>query len=274
MRNLLSAGFSRLWRSKIFWLCCIAILAISVVSMLCNCRTVRAFDMDRALEDYYFNTLPFVGIVCAVFSSLFFGTEYSDGTLRNKLIVGHTRRDVYLSSYVLCFTATLIMTALLFIGGLCGIPDLGVWRLGAGLLAVYFLLSALMAASIAAIAAFIALLSHGKAATAVISILVMLALLMFASFMYNALCEPETYSGMMITTNGIETMEPEPNPAYVGGVLRTVYEFLLDLLPQGYAILMANMDLTAPLRAGICSAALTVVLNLGGLALFRKKDLR
>lgn len=274
MRNLLSAGFSRLWRSRIFWLCCAAVLVISVVSMFNGCRMAEAYDDQSPLEDYYFNTLPVISFVCAVFSGLFFGTEYSDGTLCNKLIVGHTRRDVYLSGYILCFAAVLIMTALLFLGGLCGIPKLGVWQMGAGALAVYFLLSALMAASIAAISAFIALLSHSKAVTAVISITVMLGLLIFASFMYNSLCEPETYSGMMMTVNGLEAMDPEPNPAYVGGAMRGVYEFLVDLLPQGQAILMADTELAHPLRAGICSAALVLVVNLAGLILFGKKDLK
>ena len=45
----------------------------------------------------------------AVFIGVFVGTEYSDGTLRNKLIIGHSRSSIYISNLIVCTTAGIIM---------------------------------------------------------------------------------------------------------------------------------------------------------------------
>lgn len=50
-----------------------------------------------ALDDRFFAYSFFIGILSAIFCSLFTGTEYSDGTIRNKIVVGHSRISIYLS---------------------------------------------------------------------------------------------------------------------------------------------------------------------------------
>lgn len=68
--------------------------------------------------------------------------------------------------------------------------------------------------------------------------------------------------------------EPTPNPDYISGGVRAAYEFLLDLLPTGQSILLANLELARPLRGALCSAFIAGAAALGGLWTFRKKDLR
>ena len=97
MCKLLSANYSRLWRDKIFWICMGTMLVYSVVYMLNGCRqaTVDLAEYNYSIDKYYFHFAISIGIFCAVFSSMFFGTEYSDGTIRNKVIVGHTKLNHY-----------------------------------------------------------------------------------------------------------------------------------------------------------------------------------
>ena len=38
----------------------------------------------------------FIGIILAVFCSLFIGTEHNDGTIRNKIIVGHEKSKLFI----------------------------------------------------------------------------------------------------------------------------------------------------------------------------------
>ncbi|MGY3662454.1 MAG: hypothetical protein ACXAHE_00930 [Roseburia sp. 1XD42-69] len=47
---------------------------------------------------------------------MFLGTDYSDGTIRNKLTVGHTRTNIYLANLIVTFAAGLLIMCVWFIG--------------------------------------------------------------------------------------------------------------------------------------------------------------
>ena len=81
-------------------------------------------------------------------------------------------------------------------------------------------------------------------------------------------------SGLIITAAGMEWGEPTPNLRYVGGLLRQVFEGILNVLPTGQMVLLADMAVAHPVRDIIASAAVTAAAVLTGLALFRKKDLK
>ena len=49
------------------------------------------------------------GVVLSAFCSLFVGAEYSDGTIRNKIAVGHSRAAVYLANLVTCSAAGVLI---------------------------------------------------------------------------------------------------------------------------------------------------------------------
>ena len=124
MRKLLSANFSRLFRDKTFWFCMGAMLIYAVVYMLNGVRqaTVSLAEYHHTLDDYYFHFALVIGMFCALFCSMFLGTEYSDGAIRNKLVVGHTRAGIYLSGLVVTFAATLFVMAVWLMGALVGVP--------------------------------------------------------------------------------------------------------------------------------------------------------
>ena len=132
MNKLLSADFTRLWKNKVFWLgaACMALLACWIICIGYG-QNVRwaddiGFEPNR-LDAYLFQFAPMIGGFAAVIISLFLGADYSDGTIRNKLIVGSRRRDIYLSNLVVCTAASLICMAAYLIGAFAvGIPLLGV----------------------------------------------------------------------------------------------------------------------------------------------------
>ena len=65
-----------------------------------------------------------------MFSCLFLSVEYAEGTIRNKLTVGHTRREVYLSSFLTVFAACVCMALAWLVGSLAGVPLLGFLTMG------------------------------------------------------------------------------------------------------------------------------------------------
>lgn len=245
--------------------------------MLLGCNTAAHMaqkGIKRDLDHYYFNTLPFFGLFLSVFTSQFIGTEYSDGTIRNKIVIGHTRAEIYLSNLCVCLIAAFLLFAVWAFSGMIGIPFLGTWSVGPSKLAEYLILSFLGIVMLTAIFTFISQLTLSKATSAILSILTALFLLMAASMIYNLLCEPETISEMAVTINGIEAGAPMPNPNYVGGTLRTILQALLQILPTGQEILIADLEVSHPDLMILSSVLLTVIITSCGIVLFQKKDLK
>ena len=278
MRKLLSASFARLWRNKEFWVCMCFMLAFAIGTMLNACRmAIRDASLyqqsSRCLDDYYFQFALVIGFFCAIFSGLFLGTEYSDGTLRNKIVVGHTRTDIYLSNLLVSFVSTLSFLPAWMVGALVAVPTLGLWQSPPAMLLVYLLIALLFIAVFSAIFTAVAMLCSSKAYTVVISMLLFLGLLIVSAYVDNKLNEPEMTNNVVITENGMEMGAPQPNPDYLSGTKRAVYEFVNDLLPTGQGAQMAYLKIAHPVRMALCSVFLTVTITGGGLWAFRRKNL-
>lgn len=276
MYRLLRAHFSRLTKNKVFWLCVFSVFLINVLNITNYYRFTQATDAieNAALETHYFDYVPTLGILSAIVISLFFGTEYSDGTMRNKLIIGSTRTNIYLSSVVTSAFVSAAITLTCFIGGLVGIPLLGVWTMPLSSVLLYILAGVLSSIALSAILTLISINCSRKAEGAVIAIMTALALMILASVIYNKLQEPKMISEMIMTANGIKGSEPHLNPSYIGGSLRSVFTVLQYILPTGQSILIANLELIRPLQCICYSIGLTIVVTVCGAIIFRKKDLK
>lgn len=279
MSKLLSSNFFRLWKNKIFWLCMGGMLIYAVAYMLSASQKTFSSVAGEVyiLEHYYFQFLVYVGFFFAIVTSMFLGTDYSDGTIRNKLIVGHTRANLYLANLIVIFSAGLLIMCVWFIGALVGITAFGFFTFGIVKLVEYFLLCALLVAAYSAINTFIAMLSANKTTTVLISLALAFGLLLCASLLYNALEVPETInsmSGVSISGAAAPIGEVVANPNYVGGILRAVFQMLLDILPTGQSINVAFLKVERPYTMIFSSVVVTVGITALGIILFRKKDLK
>lgn len=117
MRKLLRADLFCLRRNRVLWLCMAAAFVISAIFLL---RLSTDNENMRILDDAFLQLLPFLSILHAAFIGLFLGVEYQDGTMRNKLVVGHSRRAVYgaylITGTVGCFAILLAWAASVVIG--------------------------------------------------------------------------------------------------------------------------------------------------------------
>lgn len=253
-----------------------AMFIYSVVFMLNVCRqaNVDLAEYNYSIDEYYFHFAILIGGFCALFCSMFFGTEYSDGTIRNKIVTGHTRTNIYLAELILTFTATLLMIFVWLIGALVAVPALGVWEMGIPGFLVYLLTAVMLSAAFAAIFTLISMLSASKPATIVISILLFLGLYIFAIMVYNGLSQPEMVEGIQVTSNGMNISEPTPNPDYISGTKRKVYEFLLDFLPTGQGLKIWLLEIASPIRMLISSAFIAIVTTLIGIQFFKRKNIK
>lgn len=105
MIKLLRGDFARLFQSRVFLICTALMFAFAIT--IASVMNLSA-DFNRPTDSIMFGNTQFLGIVIAVFVGTFVGTDYSDGTIRNKLIL-HSRTSIYISNLILCITASLMI---------------------------------------------------------------------------------------------------------------------------------------------------------------------
>lgn len=277
MRKLLAANFSRLWKDTIFWLAMLCMTAGSVFFSYMNYQTSLRYDSDPIyVEDVLFNLFPMIAFVCAGFISLYLGTEFDENTIRNKLIVGHTRTEVFFSNYLTCMVASLeLLFGILIFSGVTGYIFIKEFMMDWTQLAFLILCCILCTMVFSAICVGFAMNIHKKAISVVVTTLFMFGILFAASYIEGALMEAEMiYDFAVITMDGVQFGDLIENPAYVGGTARTVMEFIYDMLPTGQAIQLNNMTFDRCLRWPWLSAIMLILTTAAGYLPFRKRDVK
>ena len=99
MSRLLRANFSRLFKSKILYLC---ICVQGIITFFAVFPYRADFSVEKIISENALSSMLF----SAVFVPLFLGTEYSDKTIRNKIISGHTRVEIYSANLISAVTGT------------------------------------------------------------------------------------------------------------------------------------------------------------------------
>ena len=278
MRKLLSESFSRLWKEKMFWIA-FAFMSIGSASFswMSYNTAMKNTGIEFYVEDMMFNMLPMIGFVFVFFISMRLGTEFDEHTIRNKLVVGYNRTQVYFAEYITCMTASLILLVVML---LCS--TLSGWflfrKFQSGWMEVTFLLlcCVLMASIFSAMSVGICMNVRNKATSLVASLVFLFAILLLASFCINVLAEePMAYSSISITVEGgVQFGDLVENPAYVDGIQRTIYELIADILPTGQTIQLNNLDYERAVRWPLLSVIMLFVSTFVGYVPFRKRDIR
>lgn len=277
MRKLISADFYRLKKDWGLWITAAAMFALSLFKIIDSAifNNKDVVEVKLTLNDCMFELLTFIGMAFAVFISLFLGKEFSDGTIRNKLIVGHKRENIYFSNYIMCLVGSLFIYAMMLISGFIGIVFLGKWQGNISQMIIYIIMGVFITASISAFLTLLGMLVTNRAVNAVFSIIIALVLSIIASVFYSGLSEPEfTREFISMTMDSVQYGPEIPNPSYVSGFQRQIYEFLIQFMPQGQSILIANDEITKPVLNIVYSALITVGINIAGVFAFKKKDLK
>ena len=278
MIKLLSANFLRLRKNNAFWGSMGVSLGMGLFMVADSWRSAQesggawASTVDAELFKY----AAFIGILAAELIPLFFGTEYSDGAIRNKIVVGQSRLSIYVANLITGFAACLLCSAAYMLGCVAlGVPLLGWFTQPPALLLTALAGSLLMTAAFCAVFTFVTMNCSKKSTSVVICLLGVFALLLAAVYLNGRLDAPEFITGYELSVSG-ETVDavPEPNPDYLTGMKREVCQFLYDLLPTGQSIQYTTLSFADPVRLMGLGLAVTAVFTGAGAALFRRKDLK
>ena len=276
MRDLLSSSLSRAVKDKVFWFCALAVSFLAVYALIQNYVYQIKFEETYALDGMLFGYNLFVPFQCAVFCSLFLGTEYDHGVIRNKLIVGHTRASVYLANLIAAFVASVLMSlACLAVCAVLGTPMYGWLKMPVGFMATILVSSLLMIAAVCAVCTLCAMLIHKKALLAIVLLMGTLALMAVAISLQAGLDAPEFYPYAAEMVDGeLVMMDDVANPRYLSGLKRDIYQFIYDFLPTGQAMQYNRGQADHPVLMCLSSIAITAVTTAAGLAAFRRKDIQ
>lgn len=276
MRKLLRANLFRLLRDRVFQLALAVMFllgtALPVIHALDNLNNGEAWTPDASCFVF---AIP-APILLSVVTALFVGSEYSEGTLRNKIIAGHRRPVIYLANLTVGAAAGLaVCFAYLLPHTILSLTLLGRFENGMQTLLLYAALNAALSAAFAALFTLIAMLCPNKAYSTAGCILLVFALLFAGVSITSALNEPEYYSGYSYTENGVTTTEePMRNPNYLEGTKRRVYEFMQDFTPGGQMLQLANMHTEKPALLALYDGIILLAATGGGIVFFRRRNLK
>ena len=267
MLKLLSANRIRIKKSKLFWIGLFVTIGYSVFLLIMNYIEKVSYIGNSIVQINWYLLSPFsvISFFCPVFSSTFIGTEYSDGTMRNRLIVGHTRKNIYLANFITVCLVNLIITLITtVIAGFLGTLLLGWHMINPMLFLLNYMGGIMMLVAFSGFFTLVAMVIHNKTMGAVISIIVYLASYMIVAVIrrlvfsfYNGEAISDIFSGLS------DDMVSQP-----------VLEFLNDFIPMGQCLQITSDTVFHPLRLPVYSALFTAITVICGVLVFRKKDMK
>lgn len=273
MIGLLRANFARLWRTKSLWW---GIILPSAYNIFCS----LLFDSYFEVYHYMRDTNTMLLLFSEVFTVLYIGTDHSDKTIRNKLIVGISRVRIYFANLLTVITGMsvifignwLLMTAYVLARG-------GNIKPSAGQLAMYILICLCAGAAMSAVCTLIAMLVPSKAFAVVLAIVLFIGLYYSRQLIMRLKTAPVHTIQMQDDINGeyIVVDEYYENRYIVSEGVYNASQIVYNFFPEsqiGWAnSFMGHLQLVfgelALYSLGLTSAATAV-----GVLAFRRKDLK
>lgn len=262
MRNLILVNLMRLKKSRVFCGGVIISMLYSAFLLVMNYREM-AVSPETAITHlnwYFLSPLAFSGVFCAIFCSMFVGTEYSDGTIRNKLMVGYTRGSIYCANLIAVFLANVfVYAAACLVVALIGIPMFGGNLIFPMQFALKTFSGILMLASFAGIFTMLSMLISNKAASVAACTIV-----------YALMLEGGTLLRIAVYNYYMD----KPSADIANASINPIIEFLYDFLPTGQSSQIVGGMLWNPYRLPLYSIIIIILTTIFGIVVFAKKDIK
>lgn len=262
MRNLIFANFTRLKKSKLFRTGIIVSALYTAFLLIMNYleMTASVESTTVSLNWFFFSAISVAAIFCPIYSGFFVGTEYSDGTIRNKLIAGHKRCNIYFANAITIFCAE----GLLFLVSAAIIIALGIPMFGLNIeypshFIMYLFAGILMLAAFASLFTMVSTLISNKTSSVAACLIIYAVLFIITNYLRIAVFS--YYGGM--TLDGIS------NEA-----TRIMLEFLYDFLPTGQSMQISSGVILRQYSIFLYSLMNIALTTIWGLFVFKRKDIK
>nr|MBQ8253576.1 ABC transporter permease subunit [Lachnospiraceae bacterium] len=258
MRKLLRADLYRMYRNKKIW---IALLAMFSAAGMMISMQYSGMDYEVPLSRVIFLPMTFFGLVIAAYVGFYAGEDFSDGTVRNKIVTGNRRRDIYVSQLVGVWSASLVLYILtVLVAVSVGLPlfacDVGIKEVS-----MYFILGCFTVLAMGSIFYLISM-CIGNRSVAITVCMGLAFLMLFLCLHTNQILAQSQYKNEVL------------NPHYVSGVKRICYELLHDMNPMGQIAQLSEMKYLSPVRWIVSDVLWLLAAHGIGTVVFGKKDIR
>ena len=106
MANLLAEGYRRLFKGKRFYIVLAVIIAIpTIAAVFLRIVEKRALNLGGALV---FSLIGTMSMFISITAGLFIINDFKNNTIRNKIIIGHSRAKIYLANLIISLTVAFI----------------------------------------------------------------------------------------------------------------------------------------------------------------------
>lgn len=271
MLKLLSEGFSKVIKNKFLWgLTAFAVVMAVVISLLLYDGGLRE-EIDGA----FFIFAVAVPFVASVFVPVFIGADYSDGTIRNKLVCGHRRVSIYFSGLIVSLAVVMFLTLLYAaVASALSVPLICKFKSGAEVMK-NLVCVLLMGSCFTCIFSTACYLVSNRTAATVACLVIALALTVISVYIGAALEAPPTYTWVNTDELGNVIGHHEvPNPQYISGAARSFCLFLMDFLPSGQAVRLSFFGVSKHWTLALYSIAISIATTAAGIVTFRVKDIK
>lgn len=273
MRNLLSAHLFRLGRSRLFLGC------LLVMSSFGALLAFNYYEMSQtepiALDGAFFSYPIPACIAAAVFVPLFFGAEHSGHAIRNKVAAGYSRPHIYAANLLAGVSAAVLFCAAYLAAVLAvGVPMVGPIAMSWEQAALLLLGSLAAVAAVCALLTLVAANCERTSVSAAACVLGVFLLLFASIYIRSRLLAPEYLNGSWNAAGEYVPGLPTPNPQYLGGPQRAVFEVLNVFLPTCQIVQYASQQGQDAGWMALWALAVSALSTGAGIALFRRKNLR
>ena len=281
MLKLLHANFYRLKKNKVF----IGIIIITIIAsfvILFNTYqgniTNEKYNMQKTQIDrtytIYINVISFL---IAVFVSIFIGSDYDNGTIRNKIIVGHSRKNIYLSNLIVSIIVGLVLEIIyLTIISIIGIPLIGKIQMNI-LDFLYIILDMILLIIVfSSIFNFISMICSNVTLSTVGSLLLILIMYVFCMSISGIAYSTKELKIQDFDENGNLVTKYLEDENYPGDFKKNLCKTIINILPTGQAMELSevNIDINEIKIYPLYSLGVILIINILGIYMFNKKELK
>ena len=278
MMKLLRAGFRRYFKNIFTWI-------TFAIIFLIGCLGAAEVGPHSSPDDIYLLSLV-IGIPAMI--TLCIGMEVGSGAVRNKIVKGYRKGQIFLCELIMALTIVFVMFVIT--GASFILPNLPILKtIPFEVLCKIVIGMIMMNLGVAVIAVAISCLIHNRAISAVLSLVLILGILFMGYYLNDQLNNPEFF--VAYNSEGTMIENSLRNPNYVDGAQRTIYEFLYNANPMGQMIEYSEVlspyftphyvKLETPQEemdfinsAPLYSLGIILIVSSAGYILFRKKNVK